>query len=287
LLNYRHYPLVQHVREQLHTGERAHLVYGSYLQDWLLLERDWNWRIDPELGGPLRAVGDIGSHWIDLIQYVTGDHVTEVCADLGRLHQARLRPARDGETFAAGGGSTRPFGVTTEDFGTVLLRFSSGMRGSLTVSQVSPGRKNALQFEIATGSVGYAWDQEQPAEQAADDPFARHVVSEIARVLTTRDALLHGDRATLARAFAESHASLRDDFRVSTPELDALVAALLDAGAIAARLTGAGFGGSAVALVDSARTAEVSAATCARYRARTGLRALPILCTASAGAGSA
>jgi galactokinase len=139
--------------------------------------------------------------------------------------------------------------------------------------------------ERAAARIGVASLRDATPEQVADDPFARHVVSENARVLSVCDALRRDDRDTLARTFAESHASLRDCFRVSTRELDALVASLLDAGAIAARLTGAGFGGCVVALVNRSDMPHVSATACARYRAATGLEPLPIVCTPSAGAG--
>ncbi len=127
--------------------------------------------------------------------------------------------------------------------------------------------------------------REVNATQAAPHPRARHVVSENARVLAVVDALRSGDRTELARAFAASHASLRDDFEVSTPELDTLVRALLDAGAIGARLTGAGFGGSVVAIADDERAYRVADLATARYRAETGRNATAFRCRAVAGAG--
>jgi galactokinase len=141
--------------------------------------------------------------------------------------------------------------------------------------------------ELAAARIGVALLRDATPDQAADDPFARHVVSENARVLSACDALRRDDRPAMAAAFSQSHASLRDDFHVSTPELDALVASLLDAGAIAARLTGAGFGGCAVALVNGSDMPHVSATACVRYRAATGLNPVPIVCTPSPGAGPA
>jgi predicted dehydrogenase len=167
--NYRHYPMVAQIREMLRTGEHGapHFVHGEYLQDWLLYETDWNWRVDPAVGGASRAVADIGSHWSDLVQHVTGDVIEEVFADLATLHHTRLRPVRDGSTFTAapdgaGNGSGEPVAVQSEDFGTVLVRFRGGARGAFTVSQASAGRKNGLRFQVDAARAAFAWDQERP-----------------------------------------------------------------------------------------------------------------------------
>jgi predicted dehydrogenase len=159
------HPLARQLKAMLDdpAEPRPHLVRGCYLQDWLLEQSDWNWRVDSRQGGRSRAVGDIGSHWLDLAQYVTGDRVTGVLAQLGTLHPERARPREGVETFAAGDDGDRDVVVVgTEDFATVLLRFESGCLGVMTVSQVTPGRKNRLQLEIDTARAGYAWDQEVP-----------------------------------------------------------------------------------------------------------------------------
>jgi predicted dehydrogenase len=163
--NYRHYPLVAQIREMLRTGEHGapHFVHGGYLQDWLLLRTDWNWRLDEADNGPSRAVADIGSHWSDLVQHVTGDRIVSVLADLGTLHPTRLRPADDRATFAtAGDEDGEPVDVETEDFGSVLVRFASGARGSFVVSQTSAGCKNGLSFQVDAARAAFAWDQETP-----------------------------------------------------------------------------------------------------------------------------
>jgi predicted dehydrogenase len=136
-----------------------HFVHGHYLQDWLLLETDWNWRIQESANGSSRAVADIGSHWADLVQHLTGERVSEVLADLGTLHHTRLPPSQDGGTFSAGG---EPVEVSSEDFGTVLVRFESGARGAFAVSQTSAGRKNGLSFQVDTSQAAFAWNQENP-----------------------------------------------------------------------------------------------------------------------------
>ncbi|MBD0329576.1 MAG: Gfo/Idh/MocA family oxidoreductase [Thermoleophilia bacterium] len=162
--NYRHYPLVRQLKGMLGAGGegRAHAVRGAYLQDWLLEETDWNWRLEPERAGASRAVGDIGSHWLDLVEHVTGDRVVAVCAELGRLHERRVRPAETTETFAHATGEGDPVEIRTEDFAHVLLRFRSGCRGLLAISQVTAGRKNRLLLEVDTPRAAFAWDQEEP-----------------------------------------------------------------------------------------------------------------------------
>ena len=164
--NYRHYPLARQLKSMLEAADepRPHLVRGSYAQDWLLEQTDWNWRVEPSEGGASRAVGDIGSHWFDLAQYVTGDRITGVLAEMGQLYPDRARPASGVATFASGddAGGRDLVAVATEDFANVLIRFESGCRGLLAVSQVSPGRKNRLLLEIDTARSGFAWDQEAP-----------------------------------------------------------------------------------------------------------------------------
>jgi predicted dehydrogenase len=163
--NYRHYPLVAQIRAMLETGEYGapHFVHGGYLQDWLLLPADWNWRLEAAHAGLSRAVADIGSHWADLVQHVTGDPIVEVFADLATLHAERLRPEREVGAFeSAGEDGGAPVKVDTEDYGTILVRFASGARGSFVVSQTSAGRKNELWFEVDTANAAFVWHQEDP-----------------------------------------------------------------------------------------------------------------------------
>ena len=163
--NYRHYPLVAEARAMLADGRAGppHLIRGAYLQDWLLEQADWNWRLDSERSGASRAIGDIGSHWMDLLQHVTGRRIARVYARLGRLHEERLRPAGPSQTFDRGDGAdAERVAVDTEDFATVLFELDGGCPGVFTVSQVTPGRRNAVVFEIDAGAVSLAWDQEHP-----------------------------------------------------------------------------------------------------------------------------
>ena len=165
--NIRFYPVLQHVRgliEQNGLGA-IRLVSGHYLQDWLLHDTDWNWRLEPELGGELRAVADIGSHWMDLTSFLTGKRITAVMADLATFIPIRRQPAGPVETFATDrGASTIDREIHTEDCATILLRYDDGTKGALTVSQVSPGRKNSLVFEIDGAESSAGWNSERPDE---------------------------------------------------------------------------------------------------------------------------
>ncbi len=165
--NIRFYPVLQHVRgliEEDGLGE-VRLVSGHYLQDWLLLDTDWNWRLEPELGGELRAVADIGSHWMDLTSFLTGKGITSVMADLETFIKTRRRPAGAIETFATDRtAKTVEREIHTEDCATILLRYEGGTRGAVTVSQVSPGRKNSLAFEIDGATSAAGWNSERPDE---------------------------------------------------------------------------------------------------------------------------
>jgi predicted dehydrogenase len=146
------------------VGEVRH-VHGGYLQDWLLFDTDWNWRLEPGKGGELRAVGDIGSHWLDLVQFVTGLDVAEVFADLATAIPVRRRPTGEVETFAAAGDIQRvDAAMSTEDLAHILVRFKGGARGSCVLSQVAAGRKNAVSFEVDGSASSLAWHGESPEE---------------------------------------------------------------------------------------------------------------------------
>jgi predicted dehydrogenase len=168
--NYRYMPLVQHAREMCQAAAdvgRIYAVHGSYLQDWLLLANDWNWRLVPELSGDSRAVADVGSHWCDLVQFITGLKIVRVMADLVTIHPVRKRPKVEVETYA--GKVLRPedledVKINTEDYGSILLEFDSGAHGSLTVNQCAAGRKNRLYLEIDGEKCALSWNQERPNE---------------------------------------------------------------------------------------------------------------------------
>lgn len=167
--NVRFYPLCLEMRQRIGRGDLGaiHHVTGSYVQDWLLHETDFNWRVLAEDGGALRAVADIGTHWLDLAQFVTGLAVTEVCADLATMLPTRRRPKGSVETFQSKmtqQKETEPVRIVTEDYASVLLRLGKATRGVFTVSQVQAGRKNCLRLEIAGAQGSLAWDSERPNE---------------------------------------------------------------------------------------------------------------------------
>ncbi len=165
--NIRFYPMIQEARARVRAGRLGDVwnAHGGYLQDWLQQPTDWNWRLEPERGGDLRAVGDIGSHWLDLVQFVSGRRVESLLADLATTIPVRRRPLGEVETYADAGDIERADAhMTTEDLAHILLRFEGGMRGSLVVSQVSAGRKNSLRFELDGSRTALAWDSERHEE---------------------------------------------------------------------------------------------------------------------------
>ncbi|MEW6128070.1 MAG: Gfo/Idh/MocA family oxidoreductase [Acidobacteriota bacterium] len=166
--NYRFNPVVQHARAIVAKGElgAVRFAHGYYLQDWLLYETDFSWRLEADKGGATSAVGDIGSHWCDTAQFITGQKISRVLASLSTMIQVRKKPKGSREAFAAAGGEEEyeDFLVTSDDLGSVLLEFENGAKGSFSVGQVCPGHKNDLQIEVngATGSL--KWVQERPDE---------------------------------------------------------------------------------------------------------------------------
>jgi predicted dehydrogenase len=165
--NIRFYPLVRQLKAMVEKGEMGRIfsIQGSYLQDWLFYETDYNWRLESKLSGESRAVADIGSHWMDLVEYVSGLRIKQVFADFATFHPKRKKPLKPVETYA--GKVLKPedyaeVDIDTEDYATVLFRFQNGERGVLTVSQVSAGRKNRLYFELDGSTRSAAWDSEMP-----------------------------------------------------------------------------------------------------------------------------
>jgi predicted dehydrogenase len=167
--NIRFYPLAHEARARVQAGEIGDVfaIHGSYLQDWLLYETDWNWRLEPEFSGNMRAVADIGSHWLDLVSFITSLRIESVMADFRTFLPVRQKPQGSVETFTgkeAPKVETIPTEIHTEDYASILLRFEGGARGVVTVSQVSAGRKNRLSFEIDGAKASLAFDSERPNE---------------------------------------------------------------------------------------------------------------------------
>jgi predicted dehydrogenase len=165
--NIRWYPLNQHVAQLVRDGGLGdvRMVTGRYFQDWLLFDTDWNWRLEADQGGALRAVGDIGSHWLDLTSFLTGLRVESLMADLTTFIPVRRKPAGEVLTFSTERAQdTVPVEIRTEDTASILLRYEGGARGSVNISQLSPGRKNSIAYQIDGSSSAVAWDSEQPEQ---------------------------------------------------------------------------------------------------------------------------
>ena len=167
--NIRYYPLVRQMKIMREKGElgEVYSIIGSYLQDWLFYATDYNWRLEPELSGKSKAVADIGSHLMDLLEYILGLKIVKVMADFNTIHPIRQKPLKPVETFT--GKMLQPedyedVPISTEDYATVMLRFNNGNKGVITVSQVAAGRKNRLSLEISGSKQTFAWNSESPNE---------------------------------------------------------------------------------------------------------------------------
>lgn len=163
--NCRFYPMAYQMRQMVRSGQVGDIytIHGGYLQDWLFLDTDYSWRLEPESTGASRAFADIGSHWIDLVEYITGQKVTEVMADFAIFHKTRRKPLKPIDTYS--GMALRPedyqeVPITTEDWATVLFGFENGARASCNISQVFAGRKNQMVVSVAGSKCAMHWDSE-------------------------------------------------------------------------------------------------------------------------------
>lgn len=164
--NIRFYPLCHEMKDRVQRGDIGKVlsVSGSYTQDWLLYPEDYNWRVEPDGATNLRAVADIGTHWMDLVQFITGQPINAVMADLATFFPERFKPTGKAETFGGSGGraNTVAVPITTEDYGAILFRLGDGARGLYHVSQCMAGRKNRLNLEIAGTEGSLVWDSQDP-----------------------------------------------------------------------------------------------------------------------------
>ncbi|CUJ90664.1 putative oxidoreductase YcjS [Ruegeria denitrificans] len=162
--NIRFYPLNQQAHGMVQAGDLGDIrfVTGHYHQDWLAKPSDWNWRLESEIGGALRSVGDIGTHWVDLTSFVTGLKAASVMAELVTFIPKRQKPLGSVETFTSGTGETESRPIDTDDAAMILIRYENGARGVMSTSQVNMGRKNSLQWDIAGAKATAAWDSENP-----------------------------------------------------------------------------------------------------------------------------
>ncbi len=210
---YRYHPLVREVRERRILGQFGtwNLLHGSYLQDWLLDPASSSWRVDPSAGGASRAFADIGSHWVDLVEWVSGESVAELVAATSIAHDTR--PVPSGPSFVARGGSGAPgIPVTTEDSAVLLLRTRRGVLGSVTLSQVAAGRKNRLWFELDGSDGSAVFDQENPESLwLGSEDGAQVVVRDPSRGSTEQRRL-----STLPAGHAQGYAQCFEAFVADT-----------------------------------------------------------------------
>jgi predicted dehydrogenase len=166
--NYRGNPLVQQARDAIKRGDigKPHFLVGQYLQDWLLKDTDYSWRLEPDKGGASSALGDIGSHWCDLAQHMSGLRITHVLGDITTVLPTRKKPAGSREAFAAADTTQKleEVSIKVEDLASVLLRFDNGAKGSFSVGQVCAGHKNDLEIEICGSKASLKWRQEHQNE---------------------------------------------------------------------------------------------------------------------------
>ena len=170
----RFFPAVLQMRAMVRRGDLGRIIHvqGHFFQDWLLHDTDFNWRILASEGGPLRAVGDIGTHWIDTVSFILGAPVTSLYAHLGTFHRTRLRPSGPVATFArVDREEMSPYEVDTEDFGSLLLEFGrsehdyvKGVHANASISQVAAGWKCSLTLGIYGTGGSVRWDLQQPNE---------------------------------------------------------------------------------------------------------------------------
>lgn len=164
--NLRFYPICHQARVMATSGAigETRYVTGRYFQDWLLRDTDWNWRLIPEKAGELRAVADIGSHWLDLVQFVSGEKIIEIMADLHTFVPTRRHPVGSVETFSEAQPDSESIeeSMSSDDAASIMMRFSNGASGLVAISQVAAGRKNVVEFEIDGSESTLAWESQDP-----------------------------------------------------------------------------------------------------------------------------
>ncbi len=198
--NIRFYPLNQQAHGMVKAGELGdiHFVTGHYHQDWLAKPTDWNWRLQSEIGGALRSVGDIGTHWVDLTSFVTGLKAEAVMAELATFVPEREKPVGPVETFSSAAGATERVEIDTDDAAMIVIRYPGGARGVMSTSQINMGRKNALQWDVAGSRASAAWDSETP-----DHLFVGH--RDKANETLMRDFTLMNGSGTAAATLPPGH----------------------------------------------------------------------------------
>ena len=220
--NIRFYPANHQAMAMVASGEigAPRFITGSYHQDWLLLETDWNWRLQPEEAGQLRAVADIGSHWLDLVRFISGRRIEAVMADLHTLVPVRRHPAGPVETFAAASDTDDLVSeeMSSDDAAGILLRFGAGARGAVTISQVSAGQKNSVRYEVAGSESALRWLSANPDELLVGHRGRPN------EILSRDPSLMHPEAASLV-AYPGGHVEgFPDTFRALFSQVYADVA---------------------------------------------------------------
>jgi predicted dehydrogenase len=162
---YRYYPVVQEAAARVRSGALGDVraFVGHFLQDWLFLETDYSWRLDPAIAGKANVVADLGSHWCDLVQFITGLKIVEVMAELHTCIPKRRKPKGGVLSFGAGAaGETEEVGISLDDYAALFLRLENGARGNFTTCQVAAGRKVDIEFQVFGSKESYAWSHVRP-----------------------------------------------------------------------------------------------------------------------------
>lgn len=220
----RMYPQVVQMREMVKSGEVGNIfsVHGVYLQDWLFFDTDWSWRLEPELSGDTRAMSDIGSHWIDMVETIIGQKTTEVFADFETFHKTRKKPLKEVETYS--GMALRPEDyeeteINTEDYCSLLFHFDGGAKAAVTISQVYAGRKNQQIISISGSKCSLHWDSEDSNElwigrrdsfnqKAAKDPSI--LADEAKKVIGYPGGHVEGYPDTFKQNFHKVYTAIRE-----------------------------------------------------------------------------
>ena len=219
----RYYPLVKQARMMVRSGEigDVRLIHGHYLQDWLFNETDYNWRLVSSVSGPSRAVADIGTHWMDMVQHITGQKITAVCADLSTFLPTRKKPKKEIATYSVqklGPGDYEDVAIDTEDHGSIMLKFSGGAKGMLLVCQTCAGRKNYIHFELNGAKKTLDWNGEEPNQMwigergAANGQLIKQpslFYPEAARYAFSPEGLGEGYLDTFRGIFSDMYAAVR------------------------------------------------------------------------------
>ena len=167
--NYRHNAVIKDMRERVHHAEdlllgdwgHTFMIRGHYIQDWMMYDTDYNWRCDINKAGRSRTIADIGSHWFDLVQYITGKRIVRVYADLYTPIKKRRIPVCEDRLGLQAGEGYISIDVNTEDSAFVLIELEDGVRGSAVFSQISGGHKNDIEISLDGSNYSMTWNQER------------------------------------------------------------------------------------------------------------------------------